>query len=194
MHEERKFDPRNIDKLNNPERMQREDPEVIWNELGLDHPRVLVDIGAGTGFFAVPFSRKLTDGRVYACDLQEEMLAWLREHLPRDVRDTVLPLKMEERSVPLGDGIADLVYMMNLHHELEDAAAILGEAFRLLKPGGMVMVMDWKKGETPSGPPQSIRVAEDEIAADLERAGFGGIRRHPVLPYHSFVTGRKQER
>ena len=81
--------------------------------------------------------------------------------------------------------------MVNLHHELEDREAIVGECFRLLKPGGTVMVVDWKKGETPMGPPQSIRVTEEEIIADLEEAGFGEIRRHPVLPYHNFVTGKK---
>jgi ubiquinone/menaquinone biosynthesis C-methylase UbiE len=191
MKESRKFDPKSIDKLNNPERFSRENPDVIWKELGLREPRVLVDIGAGTGFFAVPFSRKLRDGTVYACDLQDEMLAWLREHVPADVRTSIKLLKMEETRVPLGDGIADLVYMNNLHHELEDRDAIMRECHRLLKAGGTVMVIDWKKGETPSGPPQEIRIAEQEIADDLSRAGFQDVTRHPVLPYHTFVTGKK---
>lgn len=191
MNKDRKFDPRSIDKLNNPARFERENPEVVWKELALADPRVLVDIGAGTGFFAVPFSRKLADGRVYACDLQEEMLAWMREHLPADVRGRVIPVKMEERSVPLDDGIADLVYMINLHHELEDVAAIMGECFRLLKPGGTVLAMDWKKGETPSGPPQEIRVSESDIIRDLAQAGFRDVLAHPVLPYHNLVTGKK---
>jgi ubiquinone/menaquinone biosynthesis C-methylase UbiE len=191
MREDRKFDPRSIDKLNDPVRLSREDPDVIWKELALADPRVLVDIGAGTGFFAVPFSRRLARGRVYACDLQEEMLAWMREHLPADVRDRIVPVRMEETRVPLEDGNADLVYMINLHHELEDPAAIMGEAYRLLKRGGAVAVIDWKQGETPSGPPQEIRIPEDRIAADIAQAGFRDIARHPVLPYHSFVTGKK---
>ena len=191
MKEDRKFDPRSIDKLNDPARFAREDPEIIWKELALANPRVLVDIGAGTGFFAVPFSRKLVDGRVYACDLQEEMLAWMRERLPADVRDRVVPVKMEETQVPLEDGNADLVYMVNLHHELEDVASMMGEAYRLLKRGGTVLVMDWKKGETPSGPPQEIRVSESDIIRDVERAGFKDITTHPVLPYHTLVTAKK---
>jgi ubiquinone/menaquinone biosynthesis C-methylase UbiE len=192
MSHDRKFDPRNIEKLNNTARFERENPDIIWKELNLAHPRVLVDIGAGTGFFAVPFSRKMKDGRVYACDLQDEMLAWMREHLPADVRDRVIPVKMEETKVPLEDGIADLVYMINLHHELENRALMMRETWRLLKRGGTVMVIDWKKGDTPSGPPQEIRVSEEEIARDIEQAGFRDIVKHPVLPFHSFVTGRKQ--
>src|SRR5574341_1835924 len=101
MKESRKFDPRSIDKLNNPERFQRENPDLIWKELALSGPRVLVDIGAGTGFFAAPFARKLASGTVYACDVQDEMLTWMKEHLPSDIRYGVVPMKMEESRVPL---------------------------------------------------------------------------------------------
>jgi SAM-dependent methyltransferase len=191
MRESRKFDPRSIDKLNNPERFGRENPDVIWKELGLSAPRVLVDIGAGTGFFAVPFARKGPEITVHALDLQDEMLAWLTANLPEDVRTRVLPAKMEESAVPLPDGIADLVYMINLHHELEDRDAMMAECFRVLKSGGTVLVVDWTKGETPGGPPQEIRMEEEEISDDMKRAGFKDIRKHPVLPYHSFVTAKK---
>lgn len=191
MKESRKFDPRSIEKLNNPERFERENPDLIWKELGLAGPRVLVEIGAGTGFFAAPFARKMQSGTVYAFDVQDEMLAWMREHLPADVRSSIVPLKMEEASVPLPDGIADLVYMINLHHELEDRDAIMREAWRLLKPGGTVMAMDWKKEETPAGPPLFIRVTEEELVKDIAGAGFRDIKRHPALPYHNIVTARK---
>lgn len=191
MKESRKFDPRSIDKLNNPERFQRENPDLIWKELALSDPHVLVDIGAGTGFFAAPFARKLASGTVYACDVQDEMLTWMKEHLPSDIRYGVVPMKMDETRVPLHGGIADLVYMVNLHHELDDRMAVLKEASRLLKPGGTVMVMDWKKEETPAGPPVEIRVTEEEIIEDVKKTGFKDIKKHPVLPYHNFVTGKK---
>jgi ubiquinone/menaquinone biosynthesis C-methylase UbiE len=191
MEESRKFDPRNIERLNNPERFDRENPDIIWKELELASPRVLIDIGAGTGFFAVPFARKDPRITVHACDLQDEMLDWLREHLPSDLRGRVILTKMGESSVPLPDKTADLVYMINLHHELEDRSALMRECFRLLKAGGTVMAIDWKKSETPSGPPQEIRVTEEEIVGDLKAAGFREIRSHPVLPYHSFVTAKK---
>lgn len=191
MKESRKFDPKSIEKLNDPKRFQRENPDLIWKELALSGPRVLVEIGAGTGFFAAPFARSMRSGTVYACDVQDEMVAWMKEHLPSDIRYGVVPMKMGERSVPLRDGIADLVYMMNLHHELEDRTALMKEAYRLLKPGGTVMVIDWKKEETPEGPPLDIRVTEEEIIADIDAAGFREVKRHPVLPYHSFVTAKK---
>ena len=109
MKESRKFDPRSLEILNSPDRFDWENPDVLWKELDLKEPGVLVNIGAGTGFFAVPFAHKSPHVTIYACDLQDEMLAWLREHLPEDLHRRITPLKMEETRVPLPDSIADLV-------------------------------------------------------------------------------------
>jgi ubiquinone/menaquinone biosynthesis C-methylase UbiE len=187
----KKFDPKDIDKLNRPERMKTMSSDLLWNALGLHDPRVLVDIGAGTGFFAVPFCRKLKAGNVYACDISDEMLRWMKEHLPPDVRNCVIPTKMEESVVPLPDVIADLVYMINLHHELERPRDVVREARRLLKKGGKLMIVDWKKQETPEGPPVSIRVTEQDIIRDMNDGGFAPVTSHPLLPYHHVVVGEK---
>jgi ubiquinone/menaquinone biosynthesis C-methylase UbiE len=189
--ESRKFDPKKLEVLNDPKRLEILNPDLIWETIGIANPRVLVDIGAGTGFFAVPFSRKLNGGKVYACDVSDIMLGWMEENLPQETRDTVIPLKMEECSVPLSDCIADLVYMINLHHELEEPEKVVREAFRLLKRGGKLMIIDWKKEEMREGPPLSIRVTEGTIKEHMLRAGFVGIKTHDVLRLHNFVVGQK---
>ncbi len=187
----RKFDPKKLAKLIDPKRLERENPDLIWDTLALKDPRVLVDIGAGTGFFAVPFSRKLPRGKVYACDISEIMLAWMKDHLPPDCRGKVIPLKMEESTVPLPENTADLVFTVNLHHELEAPEELLREAHRLLKPGGTLAVIDWKKEPTGDGPPLATRVAEATVAAQMEASGFTGVTRHAVLPCHSFLVGTR---
>lgn len=191
MDDSKKFDPRKLEKLNNPERLKTMSPDLIWQKLALKDPRVLVDIGAGTGFFAVPFSRKMPGGKVYACDISDIMVRWMNENLPTDVRGVVEPLMMEETKVPLDSGIADLVYMINLHHELESPAAIMSESLRLLKKGGKLMIIDWKKEETPEGPPLEIRVTRDAIISDMGAAGFRNITSHAVLQYNHFVVGER---
>lgn len=189
--EEKKFDPAKLQKLNDPERLEYLNPDLIWETLDLKGPHVLVDIGAGTGFFAVLFAKKTDGGTVYACDISDVMISWMRENLKPGPKETLVPVKMAESSVPLPDGVADLVYMINLHHELEEPEKIISEACRLLRPGGKLMIIDWKKKETPQGPPLSIRVAGDEIAAQMAAAGFSNIAAHGVLRFHSFVTGEK---
>ena len=189
--ESKKFDLKKIGKLNDPSRLQRENPDLIWQVLALENPQILVDIGAGTGFFAARFAWKLNCGKVYACDIQQVMIDWMKDHLPEVGKGTVIPLRMTERAVPLADGIADLVYMVNLHHELEDPEAIIREAFRLLKSGGKLAIVDWARQKTPEGPPLEIRIAAKTIRAQMAAGGFIDISSHADLPYHSFLEGRK---
>ena len=191
MSESRKFDPGKLAKLNDPKRLQILNPEVIWAKADLKNPKVLVDIGAGSGFFALPFSKKLKAGKVYACDISEIMIAWMENNLPLESRGVIIPLKMTESSVPLPDGIADLVYMINLHHELEEPVMVINESLRLLQDGGELMIIDWKKEETPEGPPLSIRVTAETIERQMLACGFTNIRKHDILPYHNFLVGQK---
>jgi ubiquinone/menaquinone biosynthesis C-methylase UbiE len=151
----------------------------------------LVDIGAGTVFFALPFSKKLKAGKVYACDISEDMITWMENNLPMESRGVIIPLKMGERSVPLPDGIADLIYMINLHHELDDQVMVIKESLRLLKDGGKLMIIDWKKEETPEGPPLAIRVTDETIERQMLACGFTKIKKHAVLQYHNFLIGEK---
>ena len=189
--ESKKFDPAKLAKLNDPKRLTIMSPDLLWDTLGLSDPKVIVDIGAGTGFFAVAFSKKMRQGTVYACDISDVMLDWMKENLPADLKDSVVPLKMEETNVPLPDGIADLVYMINLHHELDSPKDIIAECHRLLKKGGTLMIIDWKKEEMEEGPPLAIRVTEDDIRSVVHEDGFTNVASHSVLPYHHFVVGEK---
>lgn len=188
---EKKFDPKKLAKLNDPRRLEYLNPEIIWGKVAIENPEVLIDIGAGTGFFALLFSRKMKKGRVYACDISDELLAWMNDNLPAESKGIVIPVKMEEASVPLPDGTADLVYMINLHHELDEPLKILEESHRLLKKGGKLMILDWKKEETPEGPPLDIRVTEETIEDQMRACGFLNVTKHAVLPYHHFLTGQK---
>jgi ubiquinone/menaquinone biosynthesis C-methylase UbiE len=192
VNDSRKFDPAKLGRLNDPERLEYLNPDVIWEKAAPTNPKVLIDIGAGTGFFALLFSRKMKKGKVYACDISEIMLAWMKDNLPTGSKGVVVPVKMEESSVPLPDGTADLVYMINLHHELEEPLKILDESRRLLKKGGKLMIIDWKKEKTPSGPPLELRVTEVTIESQMRKSGFSNMRKFAVLPYHHFLVGENK--
>ena len=188
---EKKFNPKQIDKLNNPKRYDIHSPDLIWETLGIRDPKVLIDIGAGTGFFSKPFSDKIPDGTVYACDSSDVMIKWLNENLPESYKNRIIPMQTEENHIDLADNIADLVFMIMLHHELDDPLLMLQESKRLLKPGSKVMIVDWKKEEMPFGPPLELRIEADIIEAQLKQAGFNDIVQHRVLPLNSFLVATK---
>jgi ubiquinone/menaquinone biosynthesis C-methylase UbiE len=186
-----KFDVAKLEKLRDPERLRWQSPAALWAVVGGEPVETLVDIGAGIGFFAIPFARHMPHGKVYACDISAEMLEHLAEALRRESVANVEPVLMEEVAVPLADGLADAVLMVNLHHELDHPEASLREGHRLLRAGGRIAIVDWKPEQTPQGPPVRVRIAAATVAEQLRAAGFGEITHQPLLPYHYFLTARK---
>ncbi|BDD88235.1 class I SAM-dependent methyltransferase [Desulfofustis limnaeus] len=189
MHE-KKFDPKKLEKLNNPKRLLDIPPKFIGAKLGIEAVQTVVEIGAGTGFYSVAFWELYHPARLYACDVSETMLDWVRDHVvPR--YPGIIPVKTEENVVPLSDGGVDLVFMINLHHELDQPPLILRESYRLLKPGGVLFIVDWKKEEMNEGPPSSIRCTPDQVVGDLEQAGFRDAIIHHDLEKHFLIISKK---
>jgi ubiquinone/menaquinone biosynthesis C-methylase UbiE len=186
-----KFDPARARRLDDPERLSLLSPETMWQAAGIESPRVIVDIGAGTGLITSAFARLAPEATVYAADISDEMLDWVRSHLAPDLSGRVVPIKSEETRVPLQDGAADLVTMVTVFHELSDAPATLREALRLLAKGGRLLVVDWAKEAAPRGPSLAARVDASEIVQQVAEAGLDQVESHDVLPGFSVITATR---
>jgi SAM-dependent methyltransferase len=187
---EKKFNPSHLEKLNNPDRLKNLPPDFIWNKLAMDKCQTIIDIGAGTGLFSQAFYNLMGEGTVYAADISADMVDWMESNEAEKSLGLV-PVLMSENEVPLDSGEADLILMFNLYHELESPLTLLKETRRLLRPGGKICIADWKKGNTPMGPPQEIRVEASEITAQLAETGYTHINSDLSLPYHSLVWAEK---
>jgi len=183
-----KFDIAKLERLNDPARFDTLKPAAMWAALGEPNPRVIVEIGAGTGLFSAAFSERAPDAVVYAADIEPTMIEWMRQNRPEVASGRVVPLLAEETHVPLPDGVADLVVMINLHHELVDPAASYAEAYRLLAAGGQLLVVDWAHAETPKGPPLAVRATKQQLEQYLSAAGFSRVVAHDVLAWHELLT------
>jgi SAM-dependent methyltransferase len=190
MADDKKFDPKKLQKLNNPQRLRDIPPDYICARLHLENPQALVEIGAGTAFFSIALLRRLKAAAIYACDISDVMIDWIKENVV-PTHPNLIPVRSEENRVPLDDGIADLVFMINLHHELDAPSLVVAESHRLLKPGGTIFIVDWKKMDMPEGPPKEIRCLPAQVSDELVGAGFGEVQSYNDLPKHFLVVGRK---
>lgn len=187
---DKKFDPKKLRKLNDSKRLIDIPPDYIRRKLNIRKPDRVVEIGAGTGFFSIAFLELFQPSTLYACDLSEVMIDWMTENVsPR--YPNIVPVRTEEGSVPLQDEIADLVFMINLHHELEDPSKTVQEAFRLLKRGGEIFIVDWKKEDMAEGPPEEIRCVPKDVKNQLMKSGFSNVSIFDDLPKHFLVIGEK---
>jgi ubiquinone/menaquinone biosynthesis C-methylase UbiE len=188
-----KFDLANLEKLNDPGRFETLPPDVLWRALGEPvGARTIVEVGAGTGLFAAEFARLAPQATVYAADTAPQMLDWMRDHRPEVAAGRIVPVEASETSVPLPNGVADVLYMINLHHELARPQASYAEAFRLLREGGRLLVVDWADRDTPKGPPRAVRARTHDLVAMLEAAGFADVSAdETTLPWHLMIRAQR---
>ena len=155
------------------------------------NPSTIVEIGAGTGLFSCKFAEYAPGADLFAVDVEPAMVRWMFEHRPESLCGRLHPTLSSETSIPLPTGEADLLVMINVHHELADPSSSYREALRLLRIGGTVVIADWAPGGVEGGPPQHVRVSAEQIAELLGEVGFERTQRHDGLPRHSLVTARK---
>jgi ubiquinone/menaquinone biosynthesis C-methylase UbiE len=174
-----KFDPRHWEKLENPERLVELPPANLIELLQLDGAETVVDYGAGTGMFSLPVADALPQGLLVAVDEHEELLQRLRDKMAAaEPAGRVQTVQTDANRVPLPDGAADRVLLVNVLHHIHDDPAALAEIGRLLAPGGRVVAVDFARMDRPVGPPNDHVLALDEARAVLAGMGLRELAVH----------------
>jgi SAM-dependent methyltransferase len=167
-----RFHPERRHLLNEESRQRSVPPGPILAAAGIVADDVVVDVGAGTGFWTLPLSRLVgSDGKVYAVDVEPIMLEELTTLAREQGLANVHVVASTELTIPLPDENADAVVAGFVLHEPAERGAFVREMVRLLKPGGKLLIIDWQKWETEKGPPVEHRVAEFEARDLLTGAG-----------------------
>ena len=190
-----KFDPSHAGKLENPERLVELPPAKLVELLRLRGAETVVDFGAGTGMYSFPLASAVPLGQVLAVDEQPALLDRLRAKLEaRPSCGNVHPVLSEDGRVPLDDGIADRMLIVNVLHHVDDDPAALTEIFRLLAPGGLLVAAEFARMDRPVGPSNDHVLAVDELRALLAGAGLEELALYApgtVGLYHNVLVAEK---
>jgi ubiquinone/menaquinone biosynthesis C-methylase UbiE len=183
------FDPHNFKRLDNPERRKLLPASKILREYGLRPGQTFVDIGAGLGFFALPAKSIVGRHGVVVCvEHSREMLKMLGTRAAQK-RKSVELLEGSATATGLPNHIADMVLVTFVLHEVENRSAVLHEVSRVLKPGGRLLLIEWKKNRPEKGPSVADRIAMHETVHLLRIAGFRHVVARGYNPYHYIVRG-----
>ena len=159
---EHHFDTNMVSRLENDGRREELKPyEMLRNTGGVREGMTCVDLGCGTGFFSVPMAEIAgKTGKVYGVDDSADLLDYLRSKNPPS---NLTLIQKDVRRTGLDAEIADFCMLAFILHEVKDTEVIT-EAYRLLKPGGRLMVVEWRAdSESSKGPPKSIRLTEEKV-------------------------------
>ena len=170
------------------ERRTWQNPETVLAEAGVKVGDVLIDLACGFGFFAIPAAKLVgSEGVVCGVDIDKEGLDELREKAARaGLKNLRLKLAAAE-DIVLCQQCADIVFIGIALHDFKDPLKVLKNAKRELKKGGRLVNLDWKKKQTPFGPPLEIRFSEGEAVSLIESAGFRAVSVKDSGLYHYII-------
>jgi SAM-dependent methyltransferase len=159
--------------LERSERALEEEPDKALEALGSLTNLTVADVGAGSGYFTVRLATRVgSTGRVYANDLQPEMLKMLAARLAREnVRNvTLVPGAIDDPKLPASS--IDLVLMVDVYHEFSEPQKMLRGIRSALKPGGRLVLLEYRK-EDPDVPIRlEHKMSIAEAKTELEAEGF----------------------
>jgi predicted methyltransferase len=176
--------------LEDPKRDAYQKPHEVMQALAVKPGEVIADIGAGSGYFSVRLAHHVgPTGRIYAVDVSPDMI----RHLHARVRDmgllNVSPI-LSLANDPLLPQPVDRFVIVDAWHHIEDQAGYLALMKKHLKPGGQVVMIDFHKRELPVGPPMAMKIARDDLLAQMRKHGFELAAEHTFLPYQYFLVFR----
>ncbi|MBI2064041.1 MAG: class I SAM-dependent methyltransferase [Candidatus Yanofskybacteria bacterium] len=143
------------------------DPNSIVGYFGLTEGMRVADFGSGAGYFTILMAKRVGDGGVVtAVDILDSSLETLRAKAKMDGLGNIRTVRADIGMLG-GSGLVensqDIILLANILFQNADKRPIIAEARRTLKPGGSIIVIDWRKGTDGFGPPDDLRTDEEEM-------------------------------
>ncbi len=176
--------------FDDPERDRWQKPHEVIMALKLTPNAKVADIGAGTGYFAARLAHMTPGGRVYAVDLEPDMVKYLGDRAKREGLKNLVPVQATSDSAALPEKV-DRILLVDTYHHIGDRTAYFKRLGDSLKPGGQVAIIDFS-AESPIGPPKGDRIPANKVTEEMKSAGYAQVAQHGFLPYQYFLVFQPQ--
>jgi SAM-dependent methyltransferase len=172
--------------FDDPKRDAWQKPHEVIEALELPADAVVADIGAGTGYFSVRLARMLPQGKVYASDVEPQMVRHLAARARRDELANMHAVQSDYDDARLPEKV-DLALVVDVYHHIDGRERYFRRLRQFLKPGSRVAIIDFKV-DSPIGPPPRARHGPDRVKRELAAAGYALAAEHDFLPNQYFLV------
>jgi SAM-dependent methyltransferase len=177
--------------LERPNRASEERPDLLVEELRLQPGMAVADIGAGSGYLSRRMAPIVGPGRVFAVDVQPQMVALLRELSQKPELKNLVPIQGDTDNVKLPSASIDLAVLVDVYHELAYPYEVMRSLIRALKPGGRVVLVEYR-GEDAAVPVKLLhKMSEAQIRREMSALPLTWDRTSERLPMQHIVVFRK---
>ncbi len=168
--------------LERPERLLEERTDLLLEHLDLEPDHVVVDLGAGTGYFSLPMARELPRGKVLAVDLQPEMLTIIEIRAREAGIENIEPIRASETRPNIPPASVDLVLIVDAYHEFSYPREVMQGVVTGLAPGGRVVLVEYR-AEDPGVPIKRLhKMSQRQAIREMETVGLRWKQTHDFLP------------
>lgn len=164
--------------------------DVVIAKLALPPDAEIGDLGCGPGLFALAFAKACPQGVVYASDLEPGQLDAVRAKIhARDVRN-IVPILASEDDPHFPPAQIDVVFIGDTYHHLVARVDYMKRLAKTLKPGGRLVILEYKPGRLSVGPPPEHKLPAGVMERELVAAGWKRVERFDTHPNHDFEVWR----
>lgn len=172
-----------IDWLERQEREMEENTSQLIKNLNIKPGMTLADIGAGSGYHSALLSKKVGNGKVFAVDIEPEMINYLNNRIKLEKLNGIVPVLSKETNVSLPENTIDLVLIADGYHEFSYPYEMAVSILKALKPGGKLVLVEFR-AEDDTVPIKDIhKMTEEQAVKELKVAGFTFEKNIKNLPW-----------
>jgi ubiquinone/menaquinone biosynthesis C-methylase UbiE len=178
-----------VQEFEDPSRDAWQKPDEVVAAMGLEPGDRVADIGAGSGYFTRRFARAVGGtGIAYGVDIEPNMLQYIAQRATEDGQSNIVPVLARPDNPMLAPASVDVIFICDTIHHIENRPSYYEVLKRDLAPGGRLVIVDFlKKEDVPVGPPMEMKIAKQDLIAELVAAGFRLRDERDFLPYQYFL-------
>jgi FkbM family methyltransferase len=181
-----------IDWLEREEREMEENTSLLLKNLAVKPGMVVADIGAGSGYHSALLSKMVGTGKVFAVDVEPEMIAYLNARIKQEKLSRIVPVLSTEQKVSLTENTIDMMLLVDVYHEFSFPYEMALSMRAALKPGGKLVLVEFR-AEDPTVPIKTIhKMSEAQAIKEFKAAGFAFDKNIDNLPWQHCMVFTKQ--